>query len=339
MANNKQLRKARQDKCDEFYTQLSDIESELSHYSDYFRGKVIYCPCDDFSWSGFPQYFREHFHEIGIKKLVTSCFRSNRRSEKIEYDGKNVTVTPLKGHGDFRSQECVDLLDRADVIVTNPPFSLFRDFFELLTSHYKKFVIVGDINAISYKVVFPSIQNNTVWLGFSRNMSFVIPEHYRRSNNVQRTPNGKALIKLATVRWYSNVEPKPERHCREGIPYDPKNYMKMLNFDVICVDKMSEMPRDYYGTMAVPVSFFDEYNPDEFSILGGTSEFKVDSNGVSQKGILVNPDNGKLKIMGINGSDPFIEVSEPPTDRLYILRNGRYYVNPYKRFFVQRIKK
>ena len=264
MSNNSNLHKAKKAKNDEFFTMLSDIENELRHYRDHFKGKVVYCNCDDARESNFFKYFSMNFEFLGLKKLIATGYKKDGRGVKLVYDGdknrnrtvddEEVQVTELEGDGDFRSEECVKLLDEADIVVTNPPFSLFREYVAQLVGHGKKFLIIGSMNAITYKEIFPLIKNNKVWLGVNWVKSFT-------------EPDGK-VTKMGNVVWYTNLDHK-KRHekivCVEK--YDPVKYPKFDNYDAINVDKISNIPKDYDGVMGVPISFLDKYNPEQFEIV------------------------------------------------------------------------
>ena len=263
MSNNSNLHKAKKAKNDEFFTMLSDIENELSHYKDHFRGKVVYCNCDDARESNFFKYFSMNFEFLGLKKLIATGYKKDGRGVKLVYDGdrngnrtvddEEVQVTELEGDGDFRSEECVKLLDEADVVVSNPPFSLFREYVAQLVEHDKKFLIIGNMNAITYKEIFPLIKNNKVWLGVNWVKSFTEP-----SGNV---------VKMGNVVWYTNLDMKKRQKLILTEKYDPVKYPKFDNYDAINVDKISNIPKDYDGVMGVPITFLDKYNPEQFEIV------------------------------------------------------------------------
>lgn len=295
IANNTDLNNAGQAKKDEFYTQLNDIEKELKYYKEHFRNKVVYCNCDDPKESGFYHYFSYNFEHLGLKKLITTCYKSQSRdiftkndSEKaifLEYKGNindnrvpdvnEIGVKYLNGDGDFRSQECIELLKEADIVVTNPPFSLFREYISQLIEYNKKFIIVGNINAVTYKNVFPLIKEDNVWLGKSiksGDREFRVPNHYPLNAAGNRTDdNGNRYIRVKGVRWYTNVE-YSER--KEDLllykKYSADEYPNYDNYNAINVDKTKDIPYDYKGIMGVPITFLDKYNPDQFSILGIT---------------------------------------------------------------------
>lgn len=272
---NQNLTLAKKQKRDEFYTQLPDIERELRHYTEHFKGKVVYCNCDDPRISNFFHYFSFRFEELGLKKLITTCYKNQEmdmfsrhdceRAIVLEYIGdKNENKVPdpgeigvhhLKGDGDFRSDECIELLKQADIVVTNPPFSLFREYVAQLMEYNKKFLIIGNINAITYKDIFKHIQNNTLWLGYNCTRYF-------------RQPNGK-LFETARSYWYTNMDIE-KRH--ESLiltqKYSAREYPKYDNYDAIEVSQTKDIPIDYPGAMGVPITFLDKYNPKQFEILG-----------------------------------------------------------------------
>lgn len=314
---NTNLKEANKAKNDEFYTQLADIENELKHYKEHFRGKVVLCNCDDPYESNFFKYFALNFNQLKLKKLIATCYDGSpvagqeltldfgkesanqndtqcqntkeRIAHKIEItevkdengDGavdlsdveillknnKNV-YTKLKGNGDFRSNECIDLLDEANIVVTNPPFSLFREYFSLLINKQKKFLIIGNHNALHYAEIFPHIRDNKVWLGYTSNqtLTFALPEHYEIWNEIR---NGVKYGKVPSISWYTNLEiDKRYEPLILYKKYQPEEYPKYDNFDAIDVNKVTEIPCDYWGVMGVPDTFIDVYNPEQFEIIG-----------------------------------------------------------------------
>ena len=295
MASNKYLKGANKNKNDEFYTQLADIERELFHYKDHFKGKIIYCNCDDPRVSNFFKYFYLNFEFFGLKRLITTCYKnqeidlfSQNDSEKavwIEYEGggnidnfDNIKVNELKGDGDFRSGECIEILKSADIVITNPPFSLFREYVAQLMEYEKKFVIVGHQNAISYKEIFKLIKENKLWLGFgfSGGVGFFINEKYE--DYATASTHKEGMIRVSGVNWFTNLDIK-KRH--EDIllwkKYTAEEYPKYENYDAINVDKTADIPVDYYENIGVPITFLDKYNPDQFEIIAlgivGSCEF------------------------------------------------------------------
>lgn len=291
MAGNKNLHRAKRVKEDEFYTQLTDIENELKHYKSHFKDKVVLCNCDDPRVSNFFHYFSYNFEKLGLKKLITTCYKNQERdlfsehnSERaiwLEYNGdKNGSGTPdaeeigvqyFKGDGDFRSAECIELLKQADIVVTNPPFSLFREYIAQLIKYDKKFLILGNQNDLTYKEVFSLLQENRVWLGYKfGNMEFRVPDYYEpRETRFWIDECGKKWRSLGNICWFTNLD-IPKRH--EDLilyeTYSEDNYIKYDDYDAINVNKVSEIPSNYYGKMGVPITFLDKYNPEQFEILG-----------------------------------------------------------------------
>ena len=279
---NKDLHAANKGKNDEFYTQLSDIEKEIRNYKEYFRDKIVFCNCDDPEESHFWKYFSENFEFLGLKKLIATHFQSEIPSYKLEIfsdiNGDNrinkldTIRTPLKQNGDFRSPECIEILTEADIIVTNPPFSLFRDYVAQLFEYKKKFLIIWNQNAVTYKEFFPYIKENKVWFGHSihsGDREFRVPDSYPLNASGSRTDeSGKKYIRVKWVRWFTNLDYK-ERH--EDLilykRYSPEEYPKYDNYDAINVDVTKDIPMDYDGIMGVPITFLDKYNPDQFEII------------------------------------------------------------------------
>lgn len=261
MTTNANLHKAKTAKNDEFYTQLTDVSKELMHYKKHFNGKTVLCNCDDPTWSAFWKYFHLNFSALGLKKLISTHYDKNEPTYKMEYTGgddNDIEVgvkTPLEGNGDFRNQECLDLLDEADIVVTNPPFSLFREYVAVLMEHEKKFLIIGSLNAVKYSECFPFIMNNQMWLG---------------NNNVHdfMQPDG-TVKKFGNINWYTNLD-FAKRHEKIILwkEYNDKEYPKYETYDAIEVSKVTNIPVNYSGIMGVPVSFMSKYNPEQFEIVG-----------------------------------------------------------------------
>ena len=285
---NQLLNQAKSAKKDEFYTLLSDIENELRHYKEHFKGKTVLCNCDDPRVSNFFHYFSYNFERLEIKKLITTCYKSQERdlfsqndSERaiwLEYfgdrngnrvpDPEEIGIHYFNGDGDFRSQECIDLLKEADIVVTNPPFSLFREYIAQLMKYEKKFVIVGHQNAIKYKEVFPLIKDNKLWLGYGFKGG---AGHFLSKYDDKATAGDhrEGMIRVSGVTWFTNLEIK-KRH--EDLilykSYNSEEYRKYENMDAINVDKTCDIPVDYDGIMGVPITFMDKYNPTQFEIIG-----------------------------------------------------------------------
>ena len=279
MAANANLHKAKNAKNDEFYTQLTDVSKELMHYKHHFKDKIVFCNCDDPTWSAFWKYFHLNFEALGLKKLISTHYDKTEPTYKMEYTGgddNDIEVgvkTPLEGNGDFRNQECLDLLDEADIVVTNPPFSLFREYVACLMEHKKKFLIIGNMNAITYKEFFPLLRNNEVWLGctnFNVGMYFFVPDdfEYRLTYKFLKEIDGRKVNRVAGCCWFTNLDHK-KRHEKLILwkNYTSDEYPKYDNYDAINVNKVSEIPCDYDGVMGVPITFLDKYNPDQFEIV------------------------------------------------------------------------
>lgn len=300
---------ARKNKNDEFYTRLEDIENELKHYKNHFKDKVVLCNCDDPYESNFFKFFAMNFNELGLKKLMATCYDGspvsgtqlsifddfdNLETTKIAHkivinevkdfnnDGvvnlvdvehllknKQNILTKLDSNGDFRSEECIKMLDEADIVVTNPPFSLFREYVGTLISHNKKFLIIGNMNAITYKEIFPLLKENKIWIGYNSPKTFYVPNGGSR-NNVSET-NGVKTANFGNIYWFTNLD-ITKRH--ESIldelykKYNEKDYPSYINYDAINVDKVADIPIDYFGKMGVPITYVNIHNNDEFEIIG-----------------------------------------------------------------------
>lgn len=289
---NKNLQKAKSGKNDEFYTQLPDIEKEMRHYKDHFKGKVVLCNCDDPRVSNFFKYFAYRFEFLELKKLIATCYKSQNMdlfskhdSEKaiyLEYTGdkngnrvpdvEEIGIKHFVGDGDFRNKECIELLKEADIVVTNPPFSLFREYVSQLVENDKKFIIVGSLNAITYKEIFNYIKENKLWLGygFSKGNAFFETTPTKEFATGVFDEN-TGLVKFRNVSWYTNLDIS-KRHDDlhlSNVYFEHENqYPKYDNYDAINVDKIKDIPKDFTGIMGVPITFLERYNPDQFEILG-----------------------------------------------------------------------
>lgn len=306
-ATNELLQNAKKSKSDEFYTQLSDIESELQHYKSHFENKVVYCNCDDLRISNFFNFFASNFKELGLKKLIAACYREqtrdlfntkeNENGFYYEFTGKedeskkpsSTDIVYFKGDGDFRSEESVKLLKQSDIVVTNPPFSLFREHVAQLVKYDKKFLIIGNINAITYKEIFNLIKENKAWLGINlgRGISgFIVPEHYELYGTEARIDSlGNRIISPNNCLWLTNLDTS-KRH--EDITLTKRyfgneaEYPKYDNYDGINVDKTQDIPLDFEGYMGVPITFLHKLNPDQFEIIKfrkGNDEKDLSING------------------------------------------------------------
>lgn len=257
---NANLTAAKVNKNDEFYTRLEDIEREMAHYKPHFKGKVVYCNCDDATWSNFWRYFHLSFAHLGLKKLISTGYNPGGTSYKAEYVGGNDTditacvKTEFVGDGDFRSEESVECLKEADIVVTNPPFSLFREYVAQLMEYNKKFLIIGSKNAITYKDFFPLLKENKVWIGYNSPSEFT-------------TPN-MTTQKFGNIGWYTNLDIS-KRHETIDLfkKYTPEEYPTYDNYDAINVDRVAYIPKDYDGVMGVPITFLDKYNPAQFELI------------------------------------------------------------------------
>lgn len=356
---NKNLNAAKTAKKDEFYTQLSDIEMELQHYWQHFHDKVVLCNCDDPYESNFFKYFALHFNHLGLKKLICTCYNGSpiqgdelslpfdfedEEPKKIAHKVVITEVKDLNGDGavdlsdvrillqndknvlstletgDFRSKECIELLKEADIVVTNPPFSLFREYIAQLMEYEKKFLIIGPVNAITYKEVFPLIKQNIIWLGYGFNAGnayFAIPEANREYAAGVYDAN-RNLVKFRNCHWFTNLDHK-KRHeeldlvCR----YSPEEYPTYDNYDAIEVSKTVDIPCDYEGTMGVPITFLDKYNPEQFEIIGQTQ-------GDSGKELGLRPYDRALKKYNKSLRD----------GQLYYMKNG-IPEKPYARVLIR----
>ena len=287
---NKDLKAAKNAKKDEFYTQLADIENELRHYKEHFKDKVVLCNCDDPRISNFFHYFSYNFEQLGLKKLITTCYKNQERdlfsqnnSERaiwLEYYGdKNNNRVPdpdeigihyFHGDGDFRSEECIELLKQADIVVTNPPFSLFREYVAQLVKYDKKFIIIGHQNAIKYKEMFSLFMENKIWLGygFKGGAGHFISKY---EDTATAGDHREGMIRVSGVNWFTNLEIKKRNEDLILVKtYNPNDYPKYDNYDAINVDKTSDIPNNYNGIIGVPITFMDKYNPEQFEIIGCT---------------------------------------------------------------------
>ncbi len=337
---NKNLNKAKEAKKDEFYTQLEDINNELRHYREHFRGKTVLCNCDDPRVSNFFNYFAYNFEFLGLKRLITTCYKnqnmdlfSQGQSEQAVYliyegdkngnhtpDASEIGVQPLKGDGDFRSAECVELLKEADIVVTNPPFSLFREYVAQLIAYDKKFLIIGHQNAIKYKEIFPLIRDNKLWLGYG--FKGGAGHFFSNYEDTATAGNHKeGMIRVSGVTWFTNLE-IDKRH--EDLilykRYTPEEYPTYANYDAIDVNKTADIPYDYDGKMGVPITFLDKYNPTQFEIIGIAE-------GDSGKELGLKPFDRELKKLNSSLRD----------GQLFYMENG-YPKKPFTRIIIRKRK-
>lgn len=323
---NRNLHQAKNAKKDEFYTQLPDIERELKHYKQHFKGKVVYCNCDDPRVSNFFHYFSFNFEKLRLKKLIATCYKnqdmelfSRNDSEQaiyLEYEGdknknnepdpEEIGIKHLKGDGDFRSDECIELLKQADIVVTNPPFSLFREYVGQLVKYDKKFVIIGNKNAITYKEIFTLIKENKLWVGntpMSTDILFDVPEDFahtliadKKEGSGYKIINGVVKGRAQAI-WFTNLDiSKRHENLILYKTYSPEEYLNFDNYDAINVNKTKDIPMNYNGVMGVPITFLDKHNPDQFEIVGLIAGNIRGLAGIPSK---INKDgpyiNGKLK--------------------------------------------
>ena len=345
-SQNTNLTLAKANKKDEFYTQLSDIERELKHYKKHFKDKVVLCNCDDPRVSNFFHFFSYNFEKLGLKKLIATCYKnqdsdlfSQNNSERaiyLEYtgdkngnnvpDAEEIGIKHLQGDGDFRSKECIELLKQADIVVTNPPFSLFREYVSQLVEYDKKFVIIGHQNAITYKEIFKLIKENKIWLGFgfTGGAGHFINTQYE--NYATATDKKEGMIRVSGVHWFTNLDIN-KRH--EDLilykNYTPEEYPKYENFDAINVNITKDIPVDYSGAMGVPITFLDKYNPEQFEIIGL---------GISNSGLEVGvqpykPEHKKYR--------KEIQKRGAVDGDLYMMKNGIVEV-PYARILIRNKK-
>ena len=383
MSRSDELREAKKNKADEFYTALSDIESELKHYKHYFKDKVVFCNCDDPFESNFFKYFAMNFNFLGLKKLICTCYdnspvsgeqlslfdlnydvkaHSSKHAYKIiitEVDDENGdgaidladvetliknkknTLTLLKGDGDFRSKECIDLLKQSDIVVTNPPFSLFREYIGQLIEYKKKFLIIGNVNAINNRDIFPLVMNNEVWMGISihsGDREFRVPNSYPlKASGCRIDENGNKYIRVKGVRWFTNLDYN-ERHEKMILykKYNSDEFPNYFNFDAIDVSKTSDIPCDYDGLMGVPITFLDKYNPEQFKILGNgtTIEKKYLHTVTENKKTIqyIDKETGEVK-----WTFPYSVTERKIGNGLRIERNGKPAESPYSRVIIQKL--
>ena len=299
--SNTNLKTAKKNKNDEFYTLMEDIEKEMRYYKDFFKGKVVYCNCDDARESNFFKYFSLNFEFLGLKKLITTGYKADGKGVVLVYEGdkngnrrvdnEEIIVNELNGDGDFRSEECIEYLKQADVVVTNPPFSLFRQYVKQLMDYGKKFIIIGNQNAIICKEIFPYIKNNQLWLGMSMNGSnrwFVAPDSYEVKENAagyKLDEKGRKMFFVNGVTWFTNIENKRRNEKLDLYKrYSFEDYPKYENFDAIYVNRVDEIPIDYDGVMGVPITFLYKYNPKQFEILDLINRYMIfDYFGVNEE--------------------------------------------------------
>jgi hypothetical protein len=392
---NSNLTEAKRAKNDEFYTQYHDIEKEINAYIDFnpdvFRGKTVLLPCDDPEWSNFTKYFAQNFERFGLKKLISTSYAVNSKKYKTGYqptlfevndpqydeyktkrngkifilghdktgDGKidvnDLEWHYLKGDGDFKSNEIKKLRDEADIIITNPPFSLFREFLAWIVEAGKQFVIIGNMNAITYKELFPLLQKDKVWLGatnFNKGMYFKVPSDfaYADTYKFEREQNGEKVNRVPGVCWFTNLDhgrrhqPLPLMTMADNLKYSKhkeikgkKSYDRYDNYDAIEVPFTDAIPSDYDGVMGVPISFLDKYSPDQFEIIGYEKSYHLRTK-IYPKQIQINK-NGKRSIVTKLNDGGVIKVPTQPDDITYYEVDNEFYVQSFKRIFIKRREK
>lgn len=357
-AANRNLSEAKLLKEDEFYTQLADIERELRHYKKHFKGKVVYCNCDDPRVSNFFHYFSYNFQKLGLKSLIATCYKSqtpylfskndSEHAIYLEYHGgmnddnvpdpEEIGIGALEGDGDFRSGETIELLKRADIVVTNPPFSLFREYVSQLIQYDKKFLIVGSQNAISYKEIFPLIKDNKLWLGYNNgDMKFMVPDHYpARATRFWVDENGQKWRSLGNACWFTNLDIS-KRHEELILykTYDPDVYPSYDNYDAIEVSKVVDIPADYEGLMGVPLTFLDKHNPDQFEIVGITQSWFDGASKIYPRQVQVDGD-GKESVVTKLNDGAAIKVDTSPPNKTYYKVGDECFVKAYARILIRR---
>ncbi|MEX2622297.1 MAG: adenine-specific methyltransferase EcoRI family protein [Acidimicrobiia bacterium] len=353
---NRKLSSAKAAKKDEFYTQLPDIERELKHYRDHFRDKVVYCNCDDPRVSNFFKYFSYNFEQLGLKKLITTCYRSQHRdlfsqndSERaisLEYTGikdpdgrvpdpEDIGVRLLESDGDFRNAESIELLEQADIVVTNPPFSLFREYVSHLIKYDKQFLIIGHQNAIKYKETFPLIKADRLWLGygFPGGATHFASEY---EDTATATDRREGMIRISGVHWFTNLEHN-KRH--EDLilykSYNPEEYPTYDNFHAIEVAKTKDIPADYDGVMGVPITFMDKYNPDQFEIVGITQSWAGAASKTYPRQVQVSANGKRQEVTKLNDG-PALKMDSPPGNTTYYMVGDDYFTQLYARILIRR---
>lgn len=356
---NTYLSRANTNKNDEFYTQLVDIENELKHYKHHFKNKTVFCNCDDPRISNFFYYFSYNFEKLGLKKLITTCYKNQNpdlfsenkssRAVYLVYEGdkngdnipspEEIGIKYLKGDGDFRSKECEELLQQSDIVVTNPPFSLFREYIAQIIKFNKKFLVIGHQNSTAYKEIFRLIKTNKIWLGngFNRNCAHFINKHYK--DTASDADHREGMIRVSGVVWFTNLDIK-KRHQDLILvkKFNPEEYPKYDNYDAIEVSKTVDIPCDYKGVMGVPITFLDKYNPEQFEIVGmasGRDEFEAIPTKKYINPIQVNEDGSKSNGSKANTSAT-IKYSKKPEGVYYTADNSTGYLKvTYKRFLIR----
>ena len=370
---NKNLNAAKTAKKDEFYTQLTDIERELQHYWQHFRDKVVLCNCDDPYESNFFKYFALRFNQLGLKKLICTCYNGSpvqgnelmidfgdftEEPKKIAYKVEITEVKDLNGDGavdlsdvqyllkndknvistlktgDFRDPECIELLKQADIVVTNPPFSLFREYIGQLMEYEKKFLVIGMQANIIYKDIFPLVINNKIWLGYGFKggaAHFVSPYE----DTATASDHKEGMIRVSGVHWFTNLEiPKRNAPIDLVCRYSPEEYPMLDNYDAINVNSSNDIPCNYWGMMAVPITFLDKYSPEQFEIVGITRAWDGKASKIYPEQIQIDKNGKRSKVTKLNDG-PALLISNPPSDKTYYEVGGNYYLSLFQRILIR----
>ena len=354
MANNSLINAAKA-KEDEFYTQRKDIENELCHYQDVFKDKVVYCNCDDPTSSEFWQYFVRNFKSFGLKKLMATHYEPDEKNyaykleitEDTNGNGRidlndEPTITQIQSNGDFRSAECIELLKEADIVVTNPPFSLFREYIAQLIEYKKQFISLGNQNNVTYKEIYPYFQNNEMWLGYcSGDMAFKVPDYYKpRATRYWQDETGQKWRSFGNMCWFTNID-RPKRHEHldlRGTYYTPEEYPHYDNYDAIEVNQYQRIPCDYEGVMGVSFTLMQYYSPDQFELLGMTTTTDCGMQ-ITKKYVNViqhSKDGTECNGSKVNTRSTIL-LKEKPTDKTYYTAEGvdGYLVSQFPRVLVR----
>ena len=343
---NANLTRAKNQKRDCFFTQICDIEDELRHYKKHFENKVVILNCDDPEYSNFWKYFNLNFEHLKLKKLIATHYEEKKQSYMLEMykdeAGVHTQIKTLKQNGDFRSPECLELLKQADICVGNPPFSLYREFLQTLIENNLKFLIMANNNSIAYKEVFPLLKENKMWLGYSANktMEFEVPADYDlKPGKFRQDEQGRYFVKVPAISWFTNLDIK-KRH--EDLilykHYTPEEYPKYDNYDAINVDKVADIPCDYYGVMGVPITFMDKYNPEQFEIIGlGTSRELYTPNKTYQNPKKYFSDGRVVSANEINSTLTY-EITKEKIKNVYYKSDDsdKLLFQPYARILIKR---
>lgn len=317
----KNLDNARKIKKDEFYTMYSDVEKELQHYKRHFKDKVVYCNCDTTN-SAFWKYFYNNFENFGLKRLISTYYSPDFNAYKTEYCGGEETREKLQWNGDVRSSECQELMDECDIVCTNPPFSLFREYFGQLIEHGKHFLIIGATPALIYKGVFPLLKNNEVLTGYTK------PKEFWQADG--------SVKKFGNIIWFTNLDiQKKHEKIILWKEYNNVDFPKYDNFDAIEVPRITDIPRDYDGIMAVPISYLCVHNPEQFEVIGTTASWDNLRTKVYPKQKQISADGSESYVTKLNDG-PALEVKKAPENRVYYVVDGKMYVKNFTRVLIRR---